>query len=44
MKFNASDNILADFISELQRKNVKLWVDNGNLRFKAPKGVVTEEY
>lgn len=34
---------VADFVTELEEKKIKLWVDNGTLRFKAPKGVVTKE-
>ena len=35
---------LADFVGELDRANIKLWVDgSGALRCKAPKGAVTED-
>lgn len=34
---------VADFIEELQGKKIKLRVDSGTLKFKAPKGVVTKD-
>ncbi|HEX2939233.1 MAG TPA: condensation domain-containing protein, partial [Ruminiclostridium sp.] len=33
----------AEFLSELKSKNIKLWVEDGLLRFRAPKGVLNEE-
>lgn len=34
---------LEDFYSELEDMKIKLWLDNGSLRYKAPKGVITRE-
>jgi pyochelin synthetase len=31
-----------DFIAELRQRRVELWVDNGNLRYRAPKGAIPE--
>lgn len=34
---------IEEFIAELKAKNIKLWVENEFLRYKAPKGVITAE-
>jgi amino acid adenylation domain-containing protein len=34
---------VADFVSELNRKNIQLWVEGASLRYKAPKGEMTPE-
>jgi hypothetical protein len=34
---------LADFLAELNRKNIQLWVEGDALRYKAPKGEMTPE-
>jgi pyochelin synthetase len=34
---------VADLIGELQRVGVRLWEDGGQLRFRAPKGIMTEQ-
>jgi fengycin family lipopeptide synthetase D len=34
---------IADFISKLADKNIKLWVDGESLRYKAPKGELSPE-
>ncbi|MCX7922789.1 MAG: amino acid adenylation domain-containing protein [Clostridia bacterium] len=34
---------IADLVSDIESKKIKLWVDGEFLRYKAPKGVVTKE-
>jgi amino acid adenylation domain-containing protein len=34
---------IPNFLAELNRKQIKLWVENKTLRYKAPKGAMTEE-
>ncbi|HEX3043997.1 MAG TPA: amino acid adenylation domain-containing protein, partial [Bacillota bacterium] len=34
---------VADFLEELNRKNIQLWVEGVSLRYKAPKGEMTPE-
>ena len=36
-------SIIADYISALRQDGVQLWVENGQLRFRAKKGVLTAE-
>ncbi|MFZ5638785.1 MAG: amino acid adenylation domain-containing protein [Pseudomonadota bacterium] len=31
-----------DFIAELRERRVELWLDNGNLKYRAPKGAIPE--
>jgi amino acid adenylation domain-containing protein len=38
-----SDMPIDEFCAELEKIKIKLWLDNGSLRYKAPKGVVTKE-
>ncbi len=33
---------IQDFLFELKQKNIELWAEDGQLRFKAPKGALTE--
>ncbi|MCX8132083.1 MAG: amino acid adenylation domain-containing protein [Clostridia bacterium] len=33
---------VSDFVTEIGKKKIKLWVDNGALRYKAPKGSITD--
>ena len=33
---------LSEFLAQLDQLGVKLWTENGELRFKAPKGALTE--
>lgn len=34
---------LDDFLADLQRRDVKLWIEDGRLRYRAPKGVMGPE-
>ncbi|GCB44746.1 non-ribosomal peptide synthetase [Streptomyces sp. NL15-2K] len=34
---------VTDLVTELKNLGVRLWADDGNLRFRAPRGVLTEE-
>lgn len=36
-------NNVTDFVLSIQRKGVKLWVENGQLHCRAPKGALTED-
>ena len=34
---------IAQFLSELRQEGVQLWIENGRVRYRAPKGVLTPE-
>lgn len=36
-------NDVADFVAAIRRRQVQLWLDEGQLRYRAPKGVLTPE-
>ncbi len=45
LKFNniIAKQPVAEWVSEMKAKHIKLWVEDESLRYKAPKGVVSDE-
>ena len=41
MSTNTEDNTLSDILGSLRRRGIRLWLQNGELRYAAPKGVIT---